>query len=85
MSLKRREPIHFPFDTVKIDCPTCGRSGSYSKERFCEIVGTNTQLPQALGIIAKDCSKKRPSISNMHGDCRPGYPQLVALTDKDFN
>ena len=69
----------FPFETVEVSCPVCGRFGRYSKARFCEIVGANTQLPTALDIISKDCPEDRPSISNMQGRCRVGYPQLLRL------
>jgi hypothetical protein len=69
----------FPHETVEIACPECGRFGRYSKTRFCEIVGPNTPLPTALGIIAADCPEERPSITNMQGRCRAGYPQLVRI------
>lgn len=69
----------FPFETVEISCPVCGRFGRYSKERFVERVGANTPLPTALDIIAKDCPEDRPSLTNMQGRCRASYPQLIQM------
>ena len=69
----------FPYDHVEISCPVCGRFGRYTKDRFCELVGTNTQLPTALDIITRDCPENRPSVTNMQGRCRAGYPQLVEM------
>ena len=69
----------FPFDTVEISCPVCGRFGRYSKTRFCEIVGAHTPLPTALNIISQDCPEDRPSLANMQGRCQAGYPQLLRL------
>jgi hypothetical protein len=67
----------FPYETVEVSCPVCGRYGRYSKARFCEIVGASTALPNALGIIAKDCPEDRPSPRNLAGRCRVGFPQLA--------
>jgi hypothetical protein len=69
----------FPFETVEISCPVCGRFGRYTKDRFCELVGANTPLPTALDIISKDCPEDRPSVTHMQGNCRAGYPQLIQL------
>jgi hypothetical protein len=69
----------FPYETVEISCPVCGRYGRYSKARFCEIVGAKTPLPSALGTIAKDCPEERPSPKNLHGRCRVEFPQLAQI------
>lgn len=69
----------FPFETVEISCPACGRFGRYTKENFCKIVGRTTPLPAALTLIAKDCPEERPSLSNLSGGCRAKYPQLEAM------
>ena len=69
----------FPYETVEISCPTCGRHGRYSKARFCEIVGRSTHLAAALSEIAKDCKEERPSLTSIDGQCRIGYPQLEKL------
>ncbi len=65
----------YPFDTVRIDCETCGRFGNYSKERFVEMVGANTTLPDALKIIAKDCPREKSGLA-LHNRCGVGYPDL---------
>lgn len=65
----------YPFSKVEIQCDTCGRFGRYPLERFKQIVGPETPLPQALRIIAKDCPHDPPSVANLHGKCRPGYCQ----------
>jgi len=61
----------FPFETVEISCPVCGRFGRYSKERFVERVGANTPLPTALDIIAKDCPR-RPTKPHEYAGPLPG-------------
>lgn len=65
----------FPLPTVEIQCDYCGRFGRYSKVRFLEIVGEDTELPQALAVIAQDCPEQRVTVDNMQGKCRPFYPQ----------
>lgn len=65
----------YPLPTVEICCNYCSRYGRYKKERFVEIVGSETELPQALSIIAADCPEDRATPDNMHGRCRPYYAQ----------
>lgn len=67
----------YPFPTVEIACDHCGRFGRYRKERFVEIVGADTDLPQALTIIAAGCPEDRPSPDNLHGNCKPHYAQSL--------
>ncbi len=68
----------FPFPTVEVKCDTCGRYGQYSKERFCEIVGPLTQLPDALNKLASDCEKFDPTQPYLKSNCRLVYPLLAA-------
>ncbi|HBN31648.1 MAG TPA: hypothetical protein DD416_10615 [Rhodobacteraceae bacterium] len=77
--MARMRAFDFPYEVVEVSCPECGRHGRYSKARFCEIVGRDTQLPNALAIMAKDCEHPRPSVSNINGRCRVNYPQLANL------
>lgn len=70
----------YPLPLVEITCDQCGRHGKYKKSTFVQLVGPNTELPQALSIIASDCPEERPSISNMRGRCRPHYAQNWWLT-----
>lgn len=65
----------YPLSTVEIACDYCGRYGRYRKERFVEIVGGETGLPEALGIISADCNEERSSILVWDGHCRPRYAQ----------
>lgn len=65
----------FPFDTVEIRCDHCGRHGKYSKARFVEIVGAETDMATARRIISGDCKEERPGPTNMHAPCRPYYTQ----------
>ena len=71
----------YPFDTVRIDCKTCGRFGQYSKKQFVQLVGANTTLPNALKIIAKDCPRKKSGL-DLHNRCGVGYPDLSKLRDE---
>lgn len=67
----------YPFETVEIECAVCGRYGRYSRDRFVEIVGPDTALPQALTTIAKSCPNKRPSTADLRGQCRPIYRNIA--------
>ncbi|KIC34739.1 hypothetical protein RA25_02840 [Leisingera sp. ANG-S5] len=66
----------YPLPTVEIGCNYCSRYGRYRKQRFVEIVGADTELPQALGVIAADCPEDRVSPDNMRGNCRQFYAQI---------
>lgn len=65
----------YPLPNVEICCDFCGRFGRYRKERFVALVGPDTELPQALGVIAADCPEDRVTPDNMRGNCRPYYAQ----------
>ena len=65
----------YPLPKVEIHCSFCGRRGLYSKKRFVEIVGPETELPTALNIIAADCPEERASPDNFFGNCKPKYAQ----------
>lgn len=65
----------WPFERVIIECETCPRHGDYSKERFVEIVGEDTDLPVALKKVAESCPEEKKSTENMHAKCRPYYAQ----------
>ena len=68
----------YPKNTVRIYCDRCGRKGQYSKERFLELVGRDTPLPQALGILAKDCDRANLPAHVIHDRCRAHYPDLYS-------
>ncbi|WP_027237809.1 hypothetical protein [Leisingera caerulea] len=65
----------YPLPLVEIACDYCGRHGKYRKSRFTDLVGENTELPQALSIVATDCSEDQVTPDNMRGRCRPYYAQ----------
>ena len=70
----------YPFKTVRIACKVCNRRGQYSKARFVEIVGRNTALPTALGVIAKDCPMAAKPSNIIHDRCQAHYPDLITYS-----
>lgn len=40
-----RTASQYPHDRVIITCDHCGRRGEYTRERFAELVGSETDLP----------------------------------------
>lgn len=69
----------YPFPRVLIECPKCGRKGSYSRERFAALVGPDTQLPDALARISADCRKRNVGVYFGGETCGAIYPDLVAF------
>ncbi|WP_300009617.1 hypothetical protein [uncultured Roseobacter sp.] len=67
----------YPHNPVRIRCDKCGRAGQYPKARFVEIVGRDTALPKALGVIAKDCPKANKPSHIVHDRCGAYYPDLT--------
>lgn len=66
----------YPGNKVVVACDLCARRGEYTKARFVELVGGDTPLPQALGIIAKDCPKANQPAHVLHNRCKAHYPDL---------
>lgn len=66
----------YPKEVVVVRCDACKREGRYSKSRFIEIVGRDTKLPDALGIIAQDCPKANKDARLLHDRCEAYYPEL---------
>ncbi len=71
----------YPFDIVRLKCKVCGRYGQYPKERFIELVGASTSLPEARYIIAKDCPREKSGLA-MHNRCGVSYPDLSEVKNK---
>lgn len=69
----------YPGETVVIRCDRCKREGRYSKIRFIELVGGNTHLPSALGIIAKDCPRANKPSGILNNRCKAHYPELAQI------
>ena len=49
---------------------------AHSNARLIEIVGRDTPLPTALGIIAKECPRANLSGNVLHRRCKVHYPEL---------
>jgi hypothetical protein len=69
----------YPFPRVRIECPKCGRKGSYDRERFATLVGHETQLPDALRKISADCPKRDGEVYFGGETCGVIYPDLVTF------
>lgn len=67
----------YPREIVVIRCDKCGRKGRYSKARFVELVGKDTSLPMALGIVAKDCKRANKPADISHDRCGAYFPELA--------
>ena len=68
----------YPFESVRISCSKCGRHGQYSRAAFVEMVGAETELPDALARISADCPKRQtpalvssPAIPVSHSRDKP--------------
>ena len=66
----------YPFDTVRISCTKCGRHGRYSRAAFVELVGAETELPDALERVSADCPKRQSPLA--YDQCNALYPDLKA-------
>lgn len=71
----------YPLDIVRLKCDVCGRFGQYPKDRFVELVGASTSLPEARYIIAKDCPRQKSGLA-LHDRCGVSYPDLSKLSEK---
>jgi hypothetical protein len=69
---------NYPKPTVEIMCGHCERYGRMTLEKFCQMVGPETPLPDALTVFvrARGCSLDRPSPDNLDAPCRPQYANL---------
>ncbi len=66
----------YPFESVRISCTKCGRQGRYSRAAFVEMVGAETELPDALARISGSCPKRKtPALA--YDQCMALYPDLV--------
>ena len=63
----------FPLSIVRIACDHCGRSGVLKKATFVDKVGADTELPQALAIMALGCPHRADDLDPMRRKCRPQY------------
>ncbi len=65
----------YPSESVRISCIKCGRQGQYSRAAFVEMVGAETELPDALARISADCPKRQTS-ALAYDQCMAFYPDL---------
>ncbi len=67
----------YPFKSVPISCAKCDRQGRYSRAAFVEMVGPETELPDALARISADCPKRQtPAL--VYDQCMALYSDLIA-------
>ncbi len=66
----------YPFESVRISCTNCGRHGRYSRAAFVELVGAETELPDALERVSADCPKRQSPLA--YDQCLALYPDLIA-------
>lgn len=69
-----RPGIPFPF--VGISCAKCGRHSNYSRDNFLELVGAETELPDALERICADCPQRQSAVT--YDQCMALSPDLAA-------
>lgn len=67
----------YPYDPVVLACTRCDRYGRYSKARFIELVGANTQLPEARFKIAAGCPNRPAFPGDIHSRCGVHFPELA--------
>jgi len=75
----------YPGEIVVVRCRRCAREGRYRKARFVELVGKDTQLPTALGIIAKNCPRANKPGYILHDRCEANYPELAEKQNRRGN
>ena len=65
-----------PGDPIEIDCQKCGRHGRYRKVTLIEKYGSDTVLPDLIGLLANDC-EYRGRLGNQ--GCGAIYPALMRV------
>ena len=65
----------YPFKSVTISCSKCDRRGRYSRAAFVEMVGPETELPDALARISADCPQRQTSLA--YDQCMALYANLI--------
>lgn len=59
---------------VVVVCWECQRIGVYSREKFVELVGPDTVMPDALRVLAsRTCEKARLPLGSMDDRCKAVY------------
>ncbi len=65
----------YPFKMVRFSCAKCDRQGRYSLAAFVELVGPETELPDALAHISADCPQRQTTLS--YDQCMALYADLI--------
>ena len=65
----------YPFKMVRFSCAKCDRQGRYSLEAFVELVGPETELPDALAYISADCPQRQTTLA--YDQCMALYADLI--------
>lgn len=61
----------YPFDTVRLSCPKCGREGRYTRASLINRFGAGACMPDVLRELA-DCAR----YGSMGDPCQAVYPDL---------
>jgi hypothetical protein len=65
----------YPFKLVRFSCAKCDRQGQYSLAAFVELVGPETELPDALAHISADCPQRQTTLA--YDQCIAIYADLI--------
>jgi hypothetical protein len=65
----------YPFKSVRISCAKCDRQGRYSRAALVELVGPETELPDALARISADCPQRQTPLA--YDQCMALYADLI--------
>ena len=60
-------------------------NGRYTKNRFIELVGRSTNLPDALAKIARDCPRRKTAGISFDDPCGAAFPELIAYYERRLN
>jgi hypothetical protein len=66
----------YPGNTVRVDCPKCGRAGSYSLAALIACHGSRAGLPDLLSLLTADCPR-RGALGQFGDPCAAGFPELA--------
>ncbi len=65
----------YPFKMVRFSCAKCDQQGRYSLAAFVELVGPETELPDALAHISADCPQRQTTLA--YDQCMALYADLI--------
>jgi len=65
---------HYPYIVIRIECPTCKRSGRYRLARLADRFGAETSLDAVVHWLSLDC----PWRGERRGECQVRLVDLGA-------